>query len=158
MIDHITKKNIRLLSERYEHTLFYYENTVIIKNEKNFIEIFPQYQEIVLVKYNYEEGSIEVKIHNSEVYDVLIKVFLRKGLEKINLNPLDPLNFNDLEEEFGDVDKFKRKIIFLINSKAGYSYIGGNRVLTEFYKGILILRDDIGVAKGNVININNDKI
>ncbi len=155
---HITKKNIRLLSERYEHTLFYYESAIIIKSEKNFIEIFPQYQENILVKYNYEEGNVEVKIHDSEVYDVLIKVFLRRGLEKIILNPLHPLSFNDLEEEFGDLDEFNRKIISLINLNTVYCDIGGNRVLTELYKEILILRDDIGGAKGNVININNDKI
>ena len=158
MISQSIKKNIRLLSERYEHEISYFENVIVIKNEKNFIEIFPQFKENILVKYNFEEGIIETKIQDFEIYDLLIKIFRRRELEKVNLNPSYPLNLDDLEEEFEDLKQFEDKIRLLVSSKTDYSDIGGNRVLTELYKDILILRDDIGYAKSNVINISNDKI
>ncbi|MCS3868045.1 hypothetical protein J3D55_000961 [Chryseobacterium ginsenosidimutans] len=147
-----------MLSERYSHGISYLESIIVIKNEKNFIEIFPQFNENILVKYNFEKGIDEVKIQDFEIYDLLIKIFRRRDLEKVNLNPMSPLNLDDLEEEFGDLNKLEEKLIALINSKTDYSDIGGNRVLTELYKSILILRDDIGTAKSNVINLSNDKI
>ncbi|WP_262149432.1 hypothetical protein [Chryseobacterium foetidum] len=158
MISQIIKRNIRLLSERYGHEISYFKNVIVIKNEKNFIEIFSQVKDYIEVKYNFEKGTLEIEIQDFEIYELLIKIFRRKELEKISLNPMDPLNLNDLEEEFGCLSKFEEKLISLINSEVNYSDIGGNRVLTELYQDILILRDDIGASKSNVININNDKV
>ncbi|KUJ53840.1 hypothetical protein [Chryseobacterium aquaticum] len=158
MINQIIKKNIRLLSERYKHEISYFKNVIVIKNEKNFIEIFPQFNDNILFKYNFEKGIDELKIQDFEIYDLLIKIFRRGELEKVNLNPMHPLNLYDLEEEFGGLNRFEEKLISLMNLKTSYFDIGGNRVLTELYKDILILRDDIGAAKSNVINISNDRI
>ncbi|KQT20584.1 hypothetical protein ASG22_16550 [Chryseobacterium sp. Leaf405] len=158
MINKIIKKNIRLLSERYSHEISYFESVIVIKNEKNFIEIFSQFKENVLVKYNLEKGIDEVKIQDFEIYDILIKIFRRRDLEKVNLNPMNPLKIDDIEEEFGDLNKFEEKLRSLINKRTDYFNIGGNRVLIELYKNILILRDDIGASKSNVINLSNDKI
>ncbi|KQS93613.1 MULTISPECIES: hypothetical protein [Chryseobacterium] len=158
MINQIIKRNIRLLSERYGYEISYFKNVVLIKNEKNFIEIFSKVKDYIEVKYNFEKGTLEIEIQDFEVYDLLIKIFRRKELEKVNLNPMDPLNLADLEEEFGCLSKFEEKLTSLINSEVNYSDLGGNRVLTELYQDILILRDDIGASKSNVINISNDKI
>ncbi|OCA69808.1 hypothetical protein BBI01_16950 [Chryseobacterium artocarpi] len=158
MVSQIIKKNIRLLSEKFNHEISYYENGVLIKSEKNFIEIIPQHQKKLLVKYNIEDGIDEVEILDFEIYDLLINIFRRKELETIALNLSFPLNLKDLEEEFGDLNKFEEYLMSLVESNTDYINIGGNRVLTEFYKNTLILRDDIGHAKSNVINLSNDKI
>lgn len=158
MINQIIKKNIRLLSERYHHDILYYENGMMIKSEKNVIEIFSQIKDHIFITYNFEEGTEKIEIQDFEIYDLLIKIFRRKNLEKVNLNQGYPLNLTDLEEEFGNLHRFEEELIALINTKTDYSFIGGNRVLTEFYKNILILRDDIGSSKSNVLNISNDKI
>ncbi|KPH11295.1 hypothetical protein [Chryseobacterium sp. ERMR1:04] len=153
MINHIIKKNIRLLSERYDHEVSYCENVILLKNSKNIIEINSIVNNDISVKYNVEEGIDEKEILEREIYDLLIKIFRRTKLEKVNLSPSYPLDLDDLEEEFGDLGRFEEKLKSLIKSKIDYSNIGGNRVLTEFYKNILILRDDIGTAKSNVLNI-----
>ncbi|PQA91609.1 hypothetical protein B0A69_17565 [Chryseobacterium shigense] len=158
MIDQIIKKNIRLLSERYHHDVLYYERVIAIKNEKNVIEIFSQIKDHISITYNFEEGIEKVEIRNIEIYDLLIKIFLRKNLEKVNLSPGYPLNLKDIEEEFGNLHRFEEELMTLINTETHYSHIGGNRVLAELYKNILILRDDIGSSKANVLNISNDKI
>ncbi|SFN51267.1 hypothetical protein SAMN05421594_3086 [Chryseobacterium oleae] len=158
MINQIIKKNIKLLSERYDHHLLYHESVIVIKNERNLIEIFPQIKDHISVKYNFEEGVDTIEIQDFEIYDILIKIFQRQNLEKVNLSPGYPLDLNDLEDEFGNLDKFKEELRALISTKTDYSDRGGNRVLTEFYKNSLILRDDIGSSKSNVLNISNDKI
>lgn len=158
MINQIIKKNIRLLSERYHHDILYYEGVITIKNEKNIIEIFSQIKDHISITYNFEDEIEKVEIRDIEIYDLLIKIFRRKNLEKVNLSPGYPLNLADLEEEFGNLHRFEKELIALINTKTDYSFIGGNRVLTELYKNILILRDDIGSSKSNVLNISNDKI
>lgn len=157
MVSQIIKKNIRLLSEKFNHEISYYEKGILIKSDKNFIEIIPQHQKKLLVKYNIEDGINEVEILDFEIYDLLINIFRRKELETIALNLSFPLNLEDLEE-FGDLNKFEEYLMSLVESNTDYINIGGNRVLTEFYKNILILRDDIGHAKSNVINLSNDKI
>lgn len=158
MISQIIKKNIKLLSERFNHEISYYENEILIKSEKNFIEIIPQHQKRLLVKYNREDGIDELEILDFEIYDLVINIFRRKELETVTLNLSFPLNLGDLEEEFGDLNKFEEYLMSLVESNTDYINIGGNRVLTEFYKNTLILRDDIGHAKSNVINLSNDKI
>lgn len=131
---------------------------IFVKNHNNCIEIFPINREKFLIKYNFDEGISELEILDFEIYDFLIKIFRRKNLEKINLSIGFPLNFDDLEDEFGDLKNFENNIIVLLNSKTEYWDYGGNRVLTEFYKNILILRDDLGTAKSNVINLTDDQI
>lgn len=158
MISLIIKKNIRLLSERFNHEISYYGNVILIESEKNFTEIISQHQKRLLVKYNIEYGMAEVEILDFEIYDLLINIFRRKKLETVTLNLSFPLNLEDLEEEFGDLKKFEEYLISLVESNIDYINIGGNRILTEFYKNTLILRDDIGHAKSNVINLSNDKI
>lgn len=158
MINQNLKKNIRLLSERYEYKVSYQGKVILINNEKSFIEIFPQSKDDILVKYNFENGINEIKIQDFEIYDLLIKIFQREELEKVNLNPGYPLNLDDLKEEFGDLNKFQEELLSLMKSNVDYLDVGGNRVLTEFYKNVLILRDDIGYAKSNIINLSNDKI
>ncbi|MDN5475579.1 MAG: hypothetical protein L0G39_01490, partial [Chryseobacterium sp.] len=95
MINQIIKKNIRLLSERYHHDILYYEGVITIKNEKNIIEIFSQIKDHVSITYNFEDEIEKVAIRDIEIYDLLIKIFRRKNLEKVNLSPGYPLNLAD---------------------------------------------------------------
>ncbi|WP_312766628.1 hypothetical protein [Epilithonimonas sp.] len=158
MIPQIIRKNISIISEKFNHEIFYSESLLLIKNNLNFIEIFPFSKEKILVKYNIQNGSYEVEIFTEYIYDLLINIFHRNELNKVDLNEGDLLSIKDLEEEFIDIKKIEIKLFDLMSKNAQYYNFGGNRVLTQYYKNTLILIDDICYAKSNVININNDKI
>ena len=153
MVSQIIKKNIRLLSERFNHEIFYSESSLLIKSKLNFIEILPHSKEKILIKYNIEKGTDEVEILTECIYDLLINIFHRNELTKVNLNEGDLLSIVDLEEEFTDIKKIEEKVFDLISENTHYYNFGGNRVLTQYYKNSLILVDDICYAKSNVINI-----
>ncbi|GEM_PF-2162873 len=152
------KKNIKLLSEKYNHQLFFHENIIFIKNEKNLIEIYSKTNEIISIKYNLEEGLDHLEMLTVEIYDILINIFHRRFLEKVNLSEDELINIDNLREEFGDLSEVNKKLSQLISDNKSFYDFGGNRILMEFYKNILILKDNICLAKSNVINLNNDKI
>lgn len=153
MVSQIIKKNIRLLSEKFNHEIFYSESLLLIKSKLNFIEILPLSKEKILIKYNIEKGTDEVEILTEYIYDLLINIFHRNELTKVNLNEGDLLSIVDLEEEFTDIKKIEEKVFDLISENTHYYNFGGNRVLIQYYKNSLILIDDICYAKSNVINI-----
>lgn len=103
-------------------------------------------------------GTDEVEILTEYVYDLLINIFHRSELTKVNLNEGDLLSIVDLEDEFTDIKKIEEKVFDLISENTHYYNFGGNRVLTQYYKNSLILIDDICYSKSNIINITNDKI
>lgn len=158
MISHIIKKNITLLSGKFNHEISYFESLISIQNNLNFIEIFQLSKEMLLVKYNVENGIDEVEILTAYIYDLLINIFLRTELNKVSLNIGDLLDVKDVKEEFNDIKEIENKLFELISNNVQYYDFGGNRILTQYYKNILILIDDICYAKSNVLNINNDKI
>src|SRR6218665_1702142 len=151
MIPQIIKKNIRILSEKFNHQISYFESLILIKNNFNFIEIFQFSKEKILVKYNIANGVDEVEIFTEDIYDLLINIFYRRELNKVSLHKGDLLNVKDLEEEFIDIKKIEDKLFELMSKNIQYYDFGGNRVLTQYYKNILIVIDDICYAKSNVI-------
>lgn len=137
------KKNIKLISEKFNHEISYSESLLLIKSKLNFIEILPFSKEKILIKYNIEKGTDEVEILTEYIYDLLINIFHRSELTKVNLNKGDLLSIVDLEEEFTDIKKIEEKVFDLISENTHYYNFGGNRVLTQYYKNSLILIDDI---------------
>ena len=61
------KKNIKLISEKFNHEISYSESLLLIKSNLNFIEIFPFSKEKILVKYNIEKGIDEIEILTEDI-------------------------------------------------------------------------------------------
>ncbi|MDQ1098683.1 MULTISPECIES: hypothetical protein [Chryseobacterium] len=158
MISRITKKNIVLLSERYNHQVSYYQDIIIVSNKKNIVKIRPDVKDTFLIKYNFEGGIAEIQVQEVEIYDLLMNIFFRKSFEKISINQGTLMNIDDIYDEFGDVKEFSKRLAQLMLKNVKYYDFGGNRTLIQYYKNILILIDDICLAKSNVINLSNDTI
>lgn len=152
------KKNIKILSEKFNCEVSYFEDYIQIKNDENFIELKEQKKDEVLLKYNVEKGFDEFSILKIYIYDALINIFYRQSLECVNLNQGDLLNIEDLKFEFGNLNGIQEKIKELKLKNIDFYDFGGNRVLTQYYKGVVILIDDLCINKSNVINLNYDQI
>lgn len=157
-LNHTLKKNIRLIVEKYNHSIKYHFDFLIIKSEINFIEIHKESKENLLIKYNVLNGVISKTIKEEYVYDLLITLFYRIKPNVIYLHQGRLLTLDIfIKEECNSSNIHSHLIEYKLNwCNGGSSFvnIGGNRLEAEFYKGLLILTDDILLDKSNVIEIN----
>src|SRR5690606_7090728 len=134
----------------------------ILFNDKNSCEIESLDKEKVTIIYNSNERINEVlHVENLYIYDPLIELLKRTSLYKIEFKRGDLMELKDFVNE----ERIARKSIkFLkeqLNNNDGieYMHLGGNRFEVEYYKGILILIDDLPRCKlANVIEIKIDEL
>jgi hypothetical protein len=153
----INKNHIKLLAERFDHAVAYGINKIFISNYLNKIEIESEGKEIIKLSYNNVNINSEIlEFEKKYIYDVLIKLFRRHELYKIEFNPSDLIQLNDFKTE----ENIAKKTIQELKNKLKHSEVdkfdlGGNRFEVEYYKGILILRDDLpGCKSANVIDLD----
>ncbi|WP_053989917.1 hypothetical protein [Mangrovimonas sp. TPBH4] len=147
------KEHIKLLAEKYNHKLTYDKFKIIVFSDKNYVEINELNQKSVEITYNYSTGKEKTILKNSDIYDLLIEILTRFELNIIRSKNCELLNISHFIEEEGKVAN-KRLAELKSEIKNGqviYRNLGGNRIEAEYYKGILILKDDLMNYKSNVI-------
>lgn len=96
----INKNHIKLLAERFDHAVAYGINKIFISNYLNKIEIESEGKEIIKLSYNNVNINSEIlEFEKKYIYDVLIKLFRRHELYKIEFNPSDLIQLNDFKTE-----------------------------------------------------------
>lgn len=149
------KRNIKLLAEKYNHLIEYDKNAIILKNSNNDIRIWEEDKHEMNVRYNIDNKNINnLKLDKNHFYDLLIELLTRKK-SNLNIEPKDGtlLTLEEWVNEEGDFAKEKLENLKreLKNSKIEYRLLGGNRYVAEYFKGIIIITDDLYWAKSNVI-------
>lgn len=155
-INATVKKHIKLLSELYSHSIDYNENTIILKNQLNDIRVTQINKTEIELTFIINSEEQQLTIRNNDCYDVLIKLMMRSesylcpfGDKFMKL--IEPIDF--LEEEMsGATELDLKKIIFSKSSE--YVDLGGNRFEAIYYKGVLILTDDLLWSKFNVVDFD----
>ncbi|PPK94927.1 hypothetical protein LY01_01680 [Nonlabens xylanidelens] len=157
-MEQLIKKNIRLLSERYNHSIEYGINELFITNKINTIKIHPKNKYGFDIVYNTDEGIDKICSNLEDIYDFLIELLRRTELYKLIPKNGKLLDLSDwIKEEDGDwiIKSLKVLVTKFDDIQIEYKEFGGNRYELEFYKGLLILNDDLCICKSNVIEINN---
>lgn len=152
----LIKKNIRLLSEKHHHSISYGVNEMLIANDINTIKITPERKYGFKITYNTSEGLEQISSDLDNIYDVLIDLLKRhKPYKLISKNSTLIHLENWIDEEGGNWIKKSLKDLSIRydNGEIEYEDLGGNRFELEFYKGLLILVDDLCIKKSNVIDI-----
>ena len=157
-MNQLIKKNIRLLSEKYNHKIEYGTGELFITNKINTLKISPRSKYGFDIEYNTDKGLDTISSNLVDIYDFLIELLRRTELYELIPKRGKLLDLNDwIKEEDGNwigkslrtlVDKFTK-------GQIEYEEFGGNRYELEFYKGLLIINDDLCISKSNVIEINN---
>jgi hypothetical protein len=95
------------------------------------------------------------EIELEDIYDVLITLFSRYKVDPILPNKGKLLTIKDWTTEEGEQAKKRLKKLAKDLDRSGvvYENLGGNRIEAEYYKGLLILTNDILLCKSNVIEI-----
>jgi hypothetical protein len=162
MLNSIIKRHIKLLAERFDHTIRYDNEKIILFNDKNTIEIEPCDKEKITILYNTHESLEEVlHVENIFIYDPLIELLKRTSLYKIEFIRGDLVELKDFvnEESIAKKSIKSLKEEWKINNEIECMDLGGNRFEVEYYKGILILIDDLPNCKlANVIDIKINEL
>ena len=150
------KKNIRLLASKYDHDISYnHDSSICVFNEINNIFIKLINKAEVLISYNLEKDEEEILIKANVFYDLFLNLLERNSLCKIELTEGDPLSLDDWFEHEGSFAKQQLKDLKneLARDEFTYKNLFGNRILVEFYSGILILTDDLCWTPSNIIEL-----
>lgn len=157
MTTHSIKKNIRLLCERYDHSIEYSAEDLLIKSDLNWIKISPKSKYGFVIKYNTKSTNIQIEIRSEDIYDVLIEILTRPQLYELKAKTGKLLELNDwiTEEGSGIAKELKTLKATASLEKVDFKNIGGNRLEGEYFKGIIILTDDLRWDKSNVFELNS---
>lgn len=155
-MDQLIKRNIRLLSERFNHSIEYSSEYLLINSDLNSIKVSPNSKYGFIINYNSESGNVQIEIELEDIYDVLIELLRRKELYQLKAKTEKLICIEDWTSEEGDwiIQELKELHLRLENESFDFIEIGGNRFEGEYYKGLLILTDDLCWNKSNVIEFN----
>ena len=151
------KKHIKLLAEKFNHKVEYEKEVMVLQNVVDEIRIWEEDKYGTNVSYN--EGKdlkIELKLNSENFYNVFIEILGRKSQEeKLMIGDGILLTIEEWIKEEGDFakDQIEGLKIDLENEQIEFRKLGGNRFEAEYFKGILILTDDLCWGKSNVISI-----
>jgi len=150
------KKHIKILAQKFNHSIEYEKNVLILKNDVNEIKIWEENKYGINISFNLLNKLKQVKITTERIYDFMIELFQRRNSsEDIKLNSEMILTIDDWVNEEGDfakqqLEKLKND---LKTENIKYRQLGGNRYEAEFYNGIIILTDDLYFAASNIVEL-----
>ena len=156
-MEKVLKKNLKILAAKFNHSIEYEKDVLLLKNEVNEIRIWEKSNSKISVSYNVDQIDKEqLTINTDSVYDLMLQLLSRKDpkiLFKAKSGIL--LTIEEWIKEEGDflspsLEELKRDFQ---DGKINSKNLGGNRYLATFFNGILILTDDLCWAKSNVIQL-----
>ena len=150
------KKNIRLLSQKFNHSIDYHIDCVFIHSSLNRVKISQEKKYGFKVQYNSFLKNISIDIEKEDVYDIILELLKRTELYELKEKTGFLLNVKKwINEEANDYGKEIIQGLIKVSKKdlIEYENLGGNRIEAEYYKGLIILNDDLCWDKSNVINL-----
>ena len=154
MVSHSIKKNLRLLAERYGYVTCYEKDNLLLKKDDFIIKISSLVKGFINVRYSNKNTSNEIDAASKLIYHIVLRLF---DCDKENLivewKSQRLLNL----ELYYEVENFSEKEIRLqinelLENGKEYKEFGGNLIFGEYYKGVIILTDDLYFYSWNVVD------
>lgn len=154
------KKTIRLLADKFDHLMVYEKDIMLLKNQVNNIQIRQEDKYGMTISYKLGGKVNKQKLPLERIYDVMLQLLQRQDDHtQIAAKPGVLLTVEEwIKEEGAWARERLENLIRDLNSQAfAYRWLGGNRYQAEYYKGLLIITDDLGWAVSNVIELESIK-
>lgn len=151
------KKHIKILADKFNHSIEFSSSSLIIKSNINFIELTETQKNKVNIRYNVTGGEVKLSVTEIDLIDVVFEILRREKLEPVEMKEGELMSLKNYIDEVGKhyVQEKIKKIKF---SRTDGTYkneiLNGNRMEAEVYDNLLILTDDLRVCKTNTIDIN----
>ncbi|MEO1048994.1 MAG: hypothetical protein AAFX87_00095 [Bacteroidota bacterium] len=155
-MDKSVKKNIRLFAEKYKHTIEYDKDVMLLKSKINQIKVWVEDKYGVNIALNKGQLITDIKVDTHLIYDALHQIFIRNSDLDAYKRPAGILitldEWINEEGEFAEeqIQQLKKQ---LADATIDYKHLGGNRFIAEFYKGVVILTDDLSWAATNIVHL-----
>lgn len=153
MINHSVKKNIRLLAEKYDYAITYEQEVVVLERDDISIRLTTIDKYSSNVKYTNKDTAGEINITPQFVFHAILMLFdYENNYSLLNwkFNELLTLEHYYREENFSEKE-ISAWIYRLKETNTDYEMFPGNHIGIEYYKGILILTDNIYFYSWNVV-------
>lgn len=151
------KQNIQLLAELFSHQLTYEKYAIHLNSTLNNITIWAEDKYALLVCFNLENKSQQIKIEHYAIYHVLLELMQRRtDTQNVSLPHHELLSLDKVwsEERYSVQEELKKQRITTGQENMVYHDFSGNRYLVRYFKGILILKDDLCYAMSNVVKLD----
>lgn len=149
------KKHFKILAEFYSHSVDFDKDVMVISSSLNTIRISQLNKNETKVSYRLSSETKETIVRNADSYDVIIKLLTRSeeylcsfGTDSMHTMTIE----NFIEEEMKSGSTIKDLKNLILKGSSEYVDLGGNRFEAVYYKGIIILTDDLLWTKFNVID------
>jgi hypothetical protein len=147
----IIKKCVRLIAEKFSYSTDYLKEIIIISNQDNRIEIElkgNQYE----ISYEYLSKSENITTSIEELFDFLIQLLMFEEKQNISLHKGEIITIeNWITDEQISLKEIEQVLSDLKKENIENYQFRGNRIMAEYYKGIIILLDDLGYYKSEII-------
>lgn len=149
----VIKKHVRLLAEKFLYSTDYVAEVIVLHKEPVTIKINISGSNQLEIWHTINSNiSKHVIIESEACYDYIVKAFLSPDKAGIVSNAGDIISM----EIWTDTEQISLKeisqTIAEIRAQGLERYLfRGNRILAEYYKGIILVRDDLGYYKTNVL-------
>ena len=154
------KKHIKILADKFNHTISFDRNSIIITNNINFINVTDIDKNNVVIRYNIDSGETELSVIDIDLMDVLFEILRRNKLYIIDIKQGSLLTLDDYIDVEGKYAKDQIKQIKTSKKDETITnrLLGGNRIEAEVYCDLFILTDDLMVYRTNTIDIDSIKL
>lgn len=154
-MESIVKRNVRLLAEKYEHSVSYPPQGLKISSTLNELCISPQSKDILLVEYNSSSERETVYVSTQGIYDIVLQILQRRNAHSVKMKSNHILNIEKWVSDEGknalkDFNNLKQE---LKNSNPSNRIMFGNRIEAEYYSGVIILQDVMNEYVSTIINL-----
>lgn len=151
------KKHIRILADKFNHSIDFEGNSLILKNDTNLIKLTDTTKNKINIHYNVKSGEENLLVSEFDFIDVLFELLSRRdSQEPIELKEGELMNLQNYIDEVG-AHYFLEKIQKIKHAITDGTYrneiLQGNRMEAEVYNKLLILTDDLRYYKTNTIDI-----
>lgn len=148
----IIKKCVRLIAEKFSYSTDYLKEIIIISNQDNRIEIELKGNEQYEISYEYLSKSENITTSIDELFDLLIQLLMFEEKHNISLHEGEIITIqNWITDEQISLKEIEQILSDLKKENVESYQFRGNRIMAEYYKGIIILLDDLGYYKSGII-------
>jgi hypothetical protein len=150
------KKRVRLLVERHGGEIDYsHDGAIRLRFESNSVVVRSVSCEAIECAIDLGDGPRCLRLPMTCVFDVVDRLAAPHRAESLrDYHPPAILQLEDyIREEYAAecVRALREQIVE--DPKLVETTLGGNRILAEYYRGVLILTDDLGMAGTNVVEL-----
>ncbi len=148
------KKRVRLLTQQRNNTVEYgHDDSLLVRTPSGSATFTPKSIELMECSISVEDTPTTLVLPKAYVFDIVDRLGTPHLASTLSNYPQSPILtlYNYINDEQGLPVLQALQKDLTTNPSLGHKECGGNRIFAEYFRGVLVLRDDLLMAATNVI-------